>query len=796
MKKFYSFIFIFALAILAITPLVNLGGGDLLAVSAQQEENVIPVSSQTDLQNIAKAVNADENRDDYSGKIIQLTKDITLSGDWTPIGSDGKPFKGTFDGQGKTISNVSINGDYTYQGLFGYTSGATIKNLNVAGEFSSTFSSKGEVYAGVLVGYGVNTTISNCEVNAKSPDGANMAFNRKVTFGAVAGKLEGSNLSNTLAYMPINIGYDLLNAYTLKIGGVVGFAKNSNFTKVANFADVDVEFNGESEPAFVSNVYVGGLIGEIDGSMTKIKDCVAGGSIDVADNYVDNYKVGSVVGNVLSAPVSGNISSVAYYGTTQIFGDQGGYSFVNIANNDNVMRVTRAVLYAQEFYSSATYSFNLSGATYVFSWNEDTAFWDFEDMYVMVANENVTELRLQLFQKFDISLAAGSLDRDGMLVINGSGTAEDVPYGDWAILNFTFNDQIERNYYQISDILLNNTSLNYSQFTLDSEGEMVSPNGEIKLKIDQSEGATNFVLSVKSTSQTEGVYSFALQAIDYQVYVVAGENGKVRYSGTSNLNASLSRTLSKASSQINIEAVSDLTYAFQDWSLYYLTDSKAEEELGADEINFDDQTWKKASWSDAEQSRANPLAIQFATGNFVKSFLLYANFVSDPCEISFTFDNQLIQKISVNEQVLTASTDVAKVDKNQTVSIKIYVDKNSQIDEEKMTTAISSYFANQASTILTNSYQDPENSDLTIYEFSFSSSAFDYTSSSAFNITVSVGEKVDNGSDNTIWIIIGVVGGVTLLAVVAIIVWFVLRRRGGGGGSAKTKSDDYKRYYY
>ncbi len=51
---------------------------------------------------------------------------------WTTIGSSGNTYKGTFDGQGYTVSNLWINRPTTsYQGLFGYINGATIKNLTL-----------------------------------------------------------------------------------------------------------------------------------------------------------------------------------------------------------------------------------------------------------------------------------------------------------------------------------------------------------------------------------------------------------------------------------------------------------------------------------------------------------------------------------------------------------------------------------------------------------------------------------------------------------------------------------------
>lgn len=94
------------------------------------------VQSASDLQTIAETVN-DGNT--LSGVYFELDGNIALAGEWTPIGSySAKAFQGIFDGNGYTISGLSIIApEGTHAGLFGYvgTSG-TVKNLNVTGALS------------------------------------------------------------------------------------------------------------------------------------------------------------------------------------------------------------------------------------------------------------------------------------------------------------------------------------------------------------------------------------------------------------------------------------------------------------------------------------------------------------------------------------------------------------------------------------------------------------------------------------------------------------------------------------
>ncbi len=97
----------------------------------------------------------------YSGKFLKVTDNIDCGSDsWEPIG-DGKPFRGTFDGDSHTITYVvNITGDEGNKGLFYQVGvGGTIKNLKTAGSITST-----SLYADCLGGIAAlnSGTIQNC----------------------------------------------------------------------------------------------------------------------------------------------------------------------------------------------------------------------------------------------------------------------------------------------------------------------------------------------------------------------------------------------------------------------------------------------------------------------------------------------------------------------------------------------------------------------------------------------------------------------------------------------------------
>ncbi len=118
-----------------------------------------------ELAGLAKLVNAGNN---FAGVTITLDADIDLAGlDWTPIGSaTANPFAGTFDGDGKTISNLIITGNINFAGLFGrvgYNEGSgpagTVKNVTI---HNATI--EGNYYAAAVVGVAQIATIDNCDV--------------------------------------------------------------------------------------------------------------------------------------------------------------------------------------------------------------------------------------------------------------------------------------------------------------------------------------------------------------------------------------------------------------------------------------------------------------------------------------------------------------------------------------------------------------------------------------------------------------------------------------------------------
>ena len=813
MKKIYAFLLILSFAFLAFTPFV-MESFEAKADGTQQE-NIIKIDSFDKLSNVAENVNI--GSDDYFGKTLKLTSDITITGAWNPIGSQNHVFKGNFDGNGFSIdvSNAVINGG-SYQGIFGYVSGGEFKNVQIIGNVMSAngqllpSSSNDEVYSGLFIGMGESVSITNCELIL--PDNYienDILISKKTTVGALAGKLVNSTISNVVSYLNLSFTYELANAYTIKIGGLVGVGSNVVAEKVVVFGDSILKVENQ-QPQKSSTLYLGGLFGEIEGG--KIKDSVQGGNVKIENkNDVDKFKVATVVGNILVNPQSGDISSVAYYASSQeekAFGvfendDEITYKPKNTATNDYVMRVLKDTMLSRSFYTSLTTSFVLDGTTYTFGWNEDLADWDFANTWVLVSSaDSTTQLRLQAFQYFKINLSSVLDSR--LTSVEGFSEAQ-VQYGESTELKVTFkgseNDVLVDNskYYDVTDISLNGESLGLENFIEESEGVFVSKDGNYKLVKSIENGKTVYSLTVVASNATEGNYSFVLTAIKYPAYFVAGQvkedgtvdvgaNGGIRYKGTTATSDFLNKELYKGGTNVEIEALGDKTYVFTSWSLYYLDSNGT--------VLYNGQKWKEAEDVSFE-STSNPLKVVFGGDDktetaFNQTFLLIANFVNDPCSLTFSFDPSLITKVDVNGQEFSTSGQSALLDKNESVVLKIYVSKNVKLNVDSLSSSIKNMFASNTSRLDYDTYTDPLNDELIVHEFTFSTSSFNYASSSNFTFSLRAEEgEGEEGNDPTVWIVVGVVGGVVLLATAGLVTWLVLRKRNAGGGK-----DDYKKYYY
>ena len=210
----------------------------------QPEANVTYLYNASDLRLFEKSVNGGNT---YAGKTVKLMNNVNLAGiEWNPVGQTcATQFQGIFDGQGKTISNMTVNNpsesENVSSGFFGWlenTSGVVVKdvkfeNANVTGSH----------YVGVVAGY-LSGTITGCEVNGSTVNGVNMnskANGDKV--GGIVGYINAGTVSNNTVTNCSVIG-------NRDIGGIVG-AINAGTTFTSN-AVSDTEIAYETEKSYDS----------------------------------------------------------------------------------------------------------------------------------------------------------------------------------------------------------------------------------------------------------------------------------------------------------------------------------------------------------------------------------------------------------------------------------------------------------------------------------------------------------------------------------------------------------------
>lgn len=209
------------------------------------------VTSAEGLKNIAELVNEEWKLDIN----ITLTNNIDLTGiDWTPIGKDdNKAYTGTFDGNGKTITGLTVTRSNRYTGLFGFIKG-TVKNV-VLTEVNITSGT----FVGGVAGWSFGGNIENCSVS-----------------GSVSGS-SGSDVGGVVGYQQVGSITGCSSSATVKgterAGGVVGVTNGGTTPLTACYAtgNVTVENDG------TSNAWAGGIVG-MNGTGTLIA-CYAAGNV-------------------------------------------------------------------------------------------------------------------------------------------------------------------------------------------------------------------------------------------------------------------------------------------------------------------------------------------------------------------------------------------------------------------------------------------------------------------------------------------------------------------------------------
>ena len=249
-------------------------------------------------------------RNNLSGKYI-LMNDIDLSSyyKWDPIGTGATPFTGELDGNGYSISNMTIYGDFgdsnkLYFGVFAYIKNSVIKNLavyNTSVDINYTGSAKNSFYAGVIAGASTASTIENCI----SAGYVNLEGFFYGSAGGIAGRDNTGTIKRCISYTSINITSQ--NIYGIDIGGIAGVTSHDTVSECGNYGDISVNcINSDIDSR---TLYVGGISGD-NSNVSVVSDCFNRGNIDI-DFCMPSIYVGGITGNSWSVMNSYNMGKIS-----------------------------------------------------------------------------------------------------------------------------------------------------------------------------------------------------------------------------------------------------------------------------------------------------------------------------------------------------------------------------------------------------------------------------------------------------------------------------------------------------
>ena len=240
---------------------------------------------------------AEEVRNGNYSLDCTLAADITLTGNWTPVGiSFTNSYTGTFDGNNHTIRGLTVKGSDEYAGLFGYIgSGGTVKNVKLADvQITSDYQ---YAYVGGVAGNN-DGAIENCSVSGSVS--GNSTYN---SVGGVVGYQLGGSITGCSSSATVQ--------GTGSVGGVAG-QTNSGATLTACYSTGNVTLESNNS----DNNYAGGVVGS--NSFSTLIACYATGNVTGTGTGTGSIYVGGVTGDNASGTLT-----ACYHATGDVTGASG-----------------------------------------------------------------------------------------------------------------------------------------------------------------------------------------------------------------------------------------------------------------------------------------------------------------------------------------------------------------------------------------------------------------------------------------------------------------------------------------
>ena len=299
-------------------PVLQANAEDNALSGTGKQEDPYKIYRAIDLKNFRDLVNDGGEKSAHA----KLMDDIDLSsvcskakGNWNPIGNIRRPYSGTFNGDGHTISGLYIGTTVNNQGLFGYLSTdgdntGTVKDLTVSGTVSGNYN------VGGVVGYNNGGTVTGCifsgsgSVSGKNYVGGVVGYNDGgIVTGCIfsgSGSVSGewyvggiAGRNNGTVENCYNTGQVNGSADSSDVGGVVGLNRGT------------VENCYNTGTVTGTNDYVGGVVGY--NNEARVENCYNTGEVS-GNSYVGGVVGYNNEGRVENCYNTGEVSGNSYVG--------------------------------------------------------------------------------------------------------------------------------------------------------------------------------------------------------------------------------------------------------------------------------------------------------------------------------------------------------------------------------------------------------------------------------------------------------------------------------------------------
>ena len=256
-----------------------------------KEPDIYEISDVDDFNSYASLIVSDNAT--YGKAVYILKDDIDVTGaSLTPFGTQEAPFSGTFDGNGKTIKNVTFD-DVAHVGIIGYMDGGTVKNLAVTYEDTTAKTYTNCVRFGGVVGV-IDTAIKSDVLieNCKTSGNVKISTEGFMRYGGIFSDLRADAGNVKITDCVTYCNADIVAGKTAHAGGFGGYA----YSMMTDYFDY------------------------------KLENCISYGNVSLTSSATSAYAAGFVGYSFRDEPSNGGVDSGGIFSEASLFADESNYT--------------------------------------------------------------------------------------------------------------------------------------------------------------------------------------------------------------------------------------------------------------------------------------------------------------------------------------------------------------------------------------------------------------------------------------------------------------------------------------